>query len=210
MASPTGARTYWCSSTRAPGSSALMSRGARDRFARCPWASRSGTRTPSRDSWTGSCAEARAPELARLDETHEERVELVVLLVASRPEPGHGLGTEAPEHLEPAPENTHPLLGEVLGEDAREAGAREERAVAVLALDAHRGHPLLQPTPLVEGQARGGDPIAEGQASPRSEHTGALIEDACLVGNVQQPFLADHGREGVARRPRARARDRRR
>src|SRR3989442_487599 len=176
-----------------------MSRAARDRFARSPWVARSGTRRPSRDSWTGSCAEARAAELARLDETHEERVELVVLLVASRPEAGHGLSTEAPEHLEPAPENTHPLLGEVLGEDAREAGAREVHAIAVPALDGHRGHPLLQSPPLVERQARSGDPVAEGQASSRPEHTGALIEDACLVGNVQQPFLADHGREGGAR-----------
>src|SRR5436190_22236390 len=114
MASPTGARTRWCGSARAPERSAPSSQAARDRFTRCLWASRSGTRTPSRDSWTGSCAEAPAAELARLDGTHEERVELVVLLAASRPEQGHGLGVEPPVHLEPAPEDTHPLLGEVL------------------------------------------------------------------------------------------------
>src|SRR2546428_10492643 len=118
-----------------------MSRAARDRFARSPWVSKSGTRRPSRDSWTGSCAEARAAELARLDETHEERVELVVLLVASRPEAGHGLSTEAPEPLQPAPENTHPPLGEVLGEDAPEAGAPEGDAIAVPALDGRRRRP---------------------------------------------------------------------
>src|SRR5437016_14680589 len=114
------------------------------------------TLTPSKNPWPISSAEAPAAELERLDETHEERVELVVLPVASRPEPGHGLGTEPPEHLEPAPEDTHPLLGEIHGEDAREAGAREEPPVAVLGLDAHCGHPLLQPAPFVERQARGG------------------------------------------------------
>src|SRR2546428_13539565 len=97
-----------------------MSRAARDRFARCPRASRSRTRMPSRDSWTGCCAEARASKLARLHQPDEERVELVVLVIAPRPEPRHRLGAEASEHLEPLPENASPLLREIGRASCRE------------------------------------------------------------------------------------------
>src|SRR5712692_9779230 len=176
-----------------------MSRAAGDQFARSPSASRSRTRMPSRDSWTGCCAEARASKLARLHEPDEERVELVVLVIAPCPEPRHRLGAEASEHLEPLPENASPLLREVFREDGREAGARQEPAVALEALDGHRGHPLFQSPPLIHRQQRGGHPVAEGETSPRHEHAGALDEDPRLVGDVEKSFLAHHGGEGRAR-----------
>ena len=53
--------------------------------------------------------------------------------------------------------------------------------------------------PFVEREARGGDPVAEGDAAARQQHAAALRQRPALVWHVEEPFLADHDGEGGRR-----------
>src|SRR6185295_15485478 len=104
--------------------------------------------TRSRKSSIGSRAETRAAQLARLHQTHEETVELAVLLVARLAQPRHRIGAQAAIHGEALAQDADPLAGEILGLDPGEAGARQQRAIPRDALDIHRRHPDGEPPPL--------------------------------------------------------------
>src|SRR5262249_20603795 len=149
-------------------------------------------RGTSRNSWTGCSAEPRAPELARLHQPHEERVELIVLVVARRPEAGHRLVAEAAVHAPALAQDRDPRPREVLGLDADEARPPEQAAVGVDAEQAHRGHPLGEAAALAVAEPAQGHPVGEGDAATGGEDARALGQRPSLVGNVEQTLLADH------------------
>src|SRR3984893_6394398 len=157
------------------------------------------SRSPRRakSCWPGCCAEAGAAQPARFHEPHEEGVELVVLVIARLPEPRHGVGSEAAEHLEPPPEDGDPFDREVFGSDGDESGAREQRLITFDALERDRGHPLVEPSPLAVAQARGGYPVAERDTPAREEDAPTLGQGLGLVRDMEQALLAHHGGEGT-------------
>src|SRR5262245_48044982 len=119
------------------------------------------TRSRSKSFSISSSTEARAAEAARLHQPDEERVELVVFVVARLAETPHGVLPQSPIHVEALAQDGDPLRGEILGQDADEASAREERAIAGHGLKARRRHPRREPAPLAVLQTRRCDPVTE-------------------------------------------------
>src|SRR5438309_2701723 len=76
-------------------------------------------------------AEAAAAELAGLDQSHEERVERVVLAIARLAQARHGVLAHGADHLEPPAQHGPPLVGQVFDRDSMEAGGAEQPTIAV-------------------------------------------------------------------------------
>src|SRR5262249_51209141 len=140
----------------------------------CAWCRRGfgfPTAARSKDFSSNSCAESTATEFSRLDQTDEERVELVVLVVAAHAEPRHRVLAESPIHAVALAQNADPLRREVFGLDSGEPRSGEQFAVARSALDVHGGHPLMEPEALTLVEAGRGDPVGEGDAAVGAEHS---------------------------------------